>query len=290
MSDSDDRKPGGFDGEEATEILPMPRAPNKTIEMRAPPAFDEPPPQEDEDGPLRKYLAPRVLAVQPVPEQRPEDHKIVINVRTPTPTRAAPVEAPGAVSAAEAAPDAKLDADRARRRAPTVRIARGTLAAQGMLPSTEGAIDVSFDDEGDAPGSSVSRSRPERREPSTGKRIAIGVVLTVVVGGVVAAALVLTGTLPLPNLETGAKQDPGLEPAASGAASSEPAASSAPSATAAVEATSAPSAAHSASPTSASATASAAPSTVPGATAPRRYAPPPRPFNRPPQKANPTTL
>jgi hypothetical protein len=280
MSDSGDRKPGGFDGEEATEVLPLPRAPNKTIEMRAPPTFDEPPPAEDEDGPLRKYLAPRVLAVQPVPDQRPEDLKIVINVRTPAPSEA-PVATPAPSPTAEPSPDAKLDAERARRRAPTVRIARGTLAAQGMLPSAEGAIDVSFDDESDAPGSAVSRSGGERREGGSGKLIALGVGATVLLGGAVVAALVLTGTLSLPDAAR-SPREPSPEPPPSAAASAEPAGSAAPSAVG-VDPPPAASESPSAAPSS-----SAASSTQPGAP-PRRFTPPPRPY-RPPTKVNPTTL
>lgn len=274
MSDLGDRKPGGFDGEEATEVLPLPRAPNKTIEMRAPPTFDEPPPPEDEDGPLRKYLAPRVLAVQPVPEQRPEDHKIVINVRTPPPAEALPVVAGASTSPAEVTPNPRMDAERARRRAPTVRIARGTLAGQGMFPN-EGSIDVSFDDETDAPGSAVSRSGAERREGGLrGKRIAVGVVLTLLVGSGAMAALVLTGTLRLSGVNA---VDPASRPAgaSSDVASSEPAASAAP-ATAAPAATSAggPSPLPSGLPS-----ASTGPSTLPPTMAapPRRFTPPPRP-------------
>jgi hypothetical protein len=283
MSDSGDRKPGGFDGEEATEVLPLPRAPNKTIEMRAPPTFDEPPPPEDEDGPLRKYLAPRVLAVQPVPEQGPEDHKIVINVRTPPPADAAAVEAPASSAAAEVTLDAKMDADRARRRAPTVRIARGTLAAQGMLPN-EGSIDVSFDDESDAPGSAVSRSGAERREGDRGKLIAVGVAFTLLVAGGAMAALVLTGTLRHPGVNAVEPAPrPAPTPASSDVASSEPAASAPPT-------TALPSAGDPPPLPSGLPSASTAPSTPTVAVPPRRFTPPPRPYNRPPTKVSPTTL
>jgi hypothetical protein len=277
MSDSGDRKPGGFDGDEATEVLPLPRAPNKTIEMRAPPTFHEPAPREDEDGPERKYLAPRVLAVQPVPDQRPEAEKIVINVRGP----AAHV---AAVAPIEPSPEAKGDADRARRRAPTVRIARGTLAAQGMLPGAstqEGSIDVSFDDESDAPGSAVSRSTArgrggERKETGSGKLIALGVGLTVAVSGAVVAVLVFTGTLRFPGLgDASANVSRSSEPSPQNSTPASASATGAPSSSALPSAS-----ASEAPPTSApAASVSAAPIVPP--TARPRFVPSPRPY-RPP--------
>ena len=261
-----------FDGEEPTELMAVPRAPQKTIEMRV-----EPPP-EDEDGPLRKYLAPRLLPTQTVPEAAPAGDKIVINVK------------PVAEGAAAAEP--KLDAERARRRAPTVRIERGTLAAQGMLPTRSPAlddgIDVSFGEaEGEVAGPSVRAI--ERPDPNTGstnwKLLLGGVALLLAVVGAVGAVLGFTDTIELPGMARA--PEPTSEPkvatttAAPTASPTVTAQTSAPPAATTVE-TAAPSAASAVAPRSAAPT----PARPPFQPKPRYTPPPPRTNGR----INPTTI
>lgn len=223
-------KPEGatnFDGEEPTEVLAFPRGAQKTIEMRLP----EPEPVlQDEEGPERTYLAPRSIPTQAVPDQGPEDDKIVINVKTPAPAEVA-----------EVAPDQpKIDAERARRRAPTVRIERGTLKAQGLLgamPATDD-IDVSFDAEvaaaepppelgarravkrADAGGDWGGRDAATQVMPkpapkgSSFKMVLLGVVLIVALGGGTVFALGWLGVIDVPGVsESEAAAAPTAKPA-----------------------------------------------------------------------------
>ncbi len=267
-----ERGPSSFDGEEPTELMAVPRAPQKTIEMRVEP------PLEDEDGPLRKYLAPRLIPTQTVPEAAPADNKIVINVK------------PAAEGdAAEAEP--KLDAERARRRAPTVRIERGTLAAQGMLPTrgiapaslVDDGIDVSFGDaDAEARPSARAVARPKEDAGSTSWKLVLGgVALLLAVVGVVGAILVFTDTIELPGLSSPA---PTAEPQAAATA----APTAIPTATAQTSATPAPSV-ETAAPSAASAVAppsAATPARPPFQPKPRYTPPPPRTNGR----VNPTTI
>lgn len=261
-----------FDGEEPTELMAVPRAPQKTIEMRVEP------PLEDEDGPLRKYLAPRLLPTQTVPEVAPAGDKIVINVK------------PAAEGAAAAEP--KLDAERARRRAPTVRIERGTLAAQGMLPTRgpaltqplDDGIDVSFGEaEADVARPSVRAiERPDPNAGSTNWKLVLGgVALLLAVVGAVGAVLVFTDTIELPGMAR-APEPTAAEPDA--AATAVPTAS--PTQTAQTSAAP-PAPVETAAPSAASAVAppSAAPARPPFQPKPR-YTPPPRTNGR----TNPTTI
>ncbi len=229
MPSSGATKPEGatsFDGEEPTEVIALPRAPQKTIEMRVAPAL------KDEEGPDRTYFAPRAIPTQAVPDQGPEDNKIVINVKTPAPSEALD---------AKADDQPRIDAERARRRAPTVRIERGTLKAQGLLPggtaavaAADDGIDVSFDgDEVEPPPELLPRKEArqaerggdwvgrdaatrvvtpaEKRSPL--KLILLGVVLIVALGGGTVFALGYFGVVVIPGVPRRDAADPPRAPA-----------------------------------------------------------------------------
>ncbi len=303
MPSSGATKPEGatnFDGEEPTEVLAVPRAPQKTIEMRLPePAL------KDEEGPDRTYLAPRSIPTQAVPDQGPEDNKIVINVKTPAPS-----------DVESRAPDQpKLDAERARRRAPTVRIERGTLKAQGLLPAQPATddIDVSFEGEVDAvePPPQLSTRQDARRDKALGsgdwggrdaatqvmakrpekgsslKMVFIGILLIVALGGAGLFALGYLGVVSIPGVP--------LSEEAAPAPTATPTAKAAPTMTTPAQPTSAPTPAPpTAEPTQTQAAESVVPPTSsapvrPTATTPRpvvkpRWVPPVS------TKANPTTI
>lgn len=128
-------KPTAFDGEEPTEVMPL-RAP-------AAAASPEPEPEPEEENPDKQYVAPLVLPAARVPDKDVEGAKIVLNIPEPLANRTVADE-------------------RARRRAPTVKISRaevlGNAAPTPKKPSEEltvvnarvpvAAVDRTVDDPG----------------------------------------------------------------------------------------------------------------------------------------------
>ncbi|MBL9027656.1 MAG: hypothetical protein JNL21_36025 [Myxococcales bacterium] len=110
----------------AVQALPAPAEPDFDVTVAEPPSDDlletrelpvvDAAPDEPED-PNKAYLAPQVLPTPAVPDQT-DAQRIVLNL----PDQSAVL------------PPSPQDVDRARRRAPTVKIPRGTLAAQGAGP------------------------------------------------------------------------------------------------------------------------------------------------------------
>lgn len=137
-----------FDGEESTEVMDVPVVPAKAS---APVAAEAPQDFEDKD---RTYIAPRVIPAAAVPEKA-DGAKIVLNIPDARTDRAPPAPPlkqrsvePGVQLQSSVAGDKPAVAEvRARRRAPTVKIARPNLSALSPADS----IDVALDDELEPP-------------------------------------------------------------------------------------------------------------------------------------------
>lgn len=119
-SNPDDSRPGdprmgakAFDGEEPTEVMPP-----KGASPSAAVAAAEP---ENKD---KQYVAPTSIPVGRVPDRELEGAKVVLNI--PEPSKDVSLRGSGVAE------------QRARRRAPTVKIARGALGAEGGPHRIEG--------------------------------------------------------------------------------------------------------------------------------------------------------
>ncbi len=123
---------------DAKTSAPEPRpVATKTIVME-PEREPAPEPEPEPESPDRKYVAPTVIPTHTIPDHAEDAPKIVLNI--PEPKASGPAET-------------RVAEVRARRRAPTVKIARGAL---GVSPSALGItpvrpmdedIDVAMDDE-----------------------------------------------------------------------------------------------------------------------------------------------
>jgi hypothetical protein len=145
-----------FDGEEATEVMDVPLVPPKAVV--ALPA-EEPQDLEEKD---KKYIAPRVIPAAAVPDKA-DGAKIVLNIpdaradRAPIGSAGAPPLKTRTADVVEGDKPAVAEV-RARRRAPTVKMARPNLSA---LKATDD-VDVALEDDFEPPPPLDAPSAPAK--------------------------------------------------------------------------------------------------------------------------------